>query len=86
MVPSLLLTKKMNCPHCDFIRTEIYRTDTRTEGNIPYVIRRRVCANCKTKFTTYECADIKTLAQKISKTATLMKALSEMKHAVGVDE
>ena len=75
----------MNCPHCDYNRTEIYRTDTRTEGNTPYVIRRRVCDNCKTKFTTYECADVKTLSQKITKTATLMKALSQMKDAMGVD-
>ena len=30
--------------------------------------------------------EVKTLAQKITKTAALMKALSEMKHAVGVDE
>ena len=85
MVSSLLLIKQMNCPHCNYARTEIYRTDTRTEGSTPYVIRRRVCDNCKTKFTTYECADTKTLAQKIIKATKLMKDLSQMKDAMGVD-
>tara|TARA_R100001594_G_scaffold52757_1_gene86323 strand:+ start:2485 stop:2715 length:231 start_codon:yes stop_codon:yes gene_type:complete len=76
----------MNCPHCKSGTSEVVRVATRIYKDVPYVQRRRRCTNCSQKFTTYETADLKTLASKVSSLAALMKAITEMKLAVEGDE
>ena len=47
--------------------------------------RRRRCNSCHQKFSTYEAADLKVLASKVSGTASLLKAIDEMKGEMEAD-
>tara|TARA_R100000742_G_C4271284_1_gene90169 strand:+ start:904 stop:1134 length:231 start_codon:yes stop_codon:yes gene_type:complete len=75
----------MNCPHCLTGTSEVIRVATRDFKGVPYVQRRRRCNSCHQKFSTYEAADLKVLASKVSGTASLLKAIDEMKGEMEAD-
>lgn len=47
----------MKCPYCDHEKTKVLDTSHDTRGGIR---RRRVCVNCKQRFSTYERAILAT--------------------------
>ena len=75
----------MNCPHCLAGSSEVIRVAVRDFKGVPYVQRRRRCNSCHQKFSTYEAADLKVLANKVSGTASLLKAIDEMKGEMEAD-
>jgi len=46
----------MKCPFCSHLETQV--VDTRISEDADFIRRRRQCASCEKRFTTYERADV----------------------------
>ena len=80
----------MNCPHCGSKYTDV--TDSRPVLDSCIVYRRRVCTDCKKKFTTYEgtlknmfdndCKTIEGAIKKCKKNSKIMEVIIDVKEKI----